>query len=137
MTLIRLSLLCVVTFLGASGLHLRADDTGTPGQSTHRMAGIGVAVKNDASVSSRVHEFVLVQQIQDNSPALEKGIKPGDEIVAIDDTKLAGLNFLSVVNTRLRGTPGSVVKITVKRPGQPALLNFDLVRRIIPVDSGK
>ena len=122
----------VVLFL-AGTLALRADDTGTPGQNTHRIAGIGAMVSNDAPRAKLIHKFILVRGVQDHSPALEQGLKAGDEIVAIDNFPVAGLNLETAVNTRLRGEQDSVVQLTVKRPGETKLLTFSLIRKIIPV----
>jgi carboxyl-terminal processing protease len=108
---------------------LRADNFDTPGESTHRMGGIGVVVVSDTGDSS-VRHYLLVKRVVDHSAAKKAGILPGDEIVAIDDTRLAGMNFGDVLNGRLRGEPGTVVKITILRPGQPGKLNFDLMRKV-------
>ena len=113
---------------------LRAADTGTPGQNTHRIAGIGVMVANDVPHARLIHQFIRVLGVQDHSPALEQGLKEGDEILAIDNFPVAGLNLEKVVNTRLRGEQDSVVQLTVQRPGQTKPLSFSLIRKIIPVD---
>lgn len=122
--------------LFALSLILHAEDTGTPGQNTHRMAGIGVVVGNDVRKSTRIQKFILIRGLQDNSPAMRAGLKPGDEIIAIDDTPLAGMNVVEAVNTRLRGELGSVVKLTVKRPGEAKLMSVPMIRKVIPVENG-
>jgi carboxyl-terminal processing protease len=128
MNLNRLPVVSLFTLLLSSGF-LHADNFGTPGESTHRMGGIGVIVVADSG-SSDLRDHLVVKKVVDRSAASKAGILPGDEIVAIDETRLAGMSFADVLNDRLRGEPGTVVKITVVRPGHDGKLNFDLVRKV-------
>ncbi|MFZ2492892.1 MAG: PDZ domain-containing protein, partial [Thermoanaerobaculia bacterium] len=50
------------------------------------------------------------------SAAAAAGVRRGDSILAIDGRQLAGLPFESVIS-HLRGEPGSVVELTLRRAG--------------------
>lgn len=51
------------------------------------------------------------------SPAEKAGIQPGDIIIAVDGADLKDLGFGKVIE-KIRGPKGSLVKITVDRPGK-------------------
>ena len=123
----------LVLFAAAFADAPAADDS-TPGQNTHRLAGIGVVLVNDMPSSKEIHHYILIRSVQDGGPAMKMGVKAGDEIVAIDDYRVAGKNIQDVVNMHLRGEQDSVVQISVQRPGESELLTFTLVRKIIPTD---
>ncbi|MCC7257653.1 MAG: S41 family peptidase [Gammaproteobacteria bacterium] len=77
---------------------------------------------------------VLVVAPIEGTPADAAGIRSGDVIVSIDDEAVSGDNVTDAV-TRLRGRPGTTVRLTVSRAGEPALLTFDLVRSNVQVHS--
>jgi carboxyl-terminal processing protease len=79
--------------------------------------------------------LVVVSPIE-NSPASRTDLIQGDIITEIDGTELAGLSAKAALN-RLRGMPGSTVRLKVVRPGQPGFLRYTLVREIVRVDSVK
>ena len=45
------------------------------------------------------------------------------------------MNFKDAVRNHLRGPLGSVVQVTIKRPGESDLRKFDIVRQPVPDDS--
>ncbi|MFI5268305.1 MAG: S41 family peptidase, partial [Chloroflexota bacterium] len=96
---------------------LKARQAEVSGQ--QQFGGIGVLMKNIPG-----HPTVL--RVLDG-PARSSGLKPGDEIVAIDGKPTRGQTFEQVRNT-IRGPQGSSVKITVKRPGDSAPHDFDVAR---------
>ncbi|WP_428310968.1 S41 family peptidase [Hydrocarboniphaga sp.] len=63
----------------------------------------------------------------DDTPAAKAGIQPGDFIVKIDDTPVKGLSLTDAVS-KMRGTPGSKIVLTVAREGATAPMIFDLKR---------
>jgi carboxyl-terminal processing protease len=68
------------------------------------------------------------------SPASDAGIQPGDRIIEVDGKELRALRLDEAQKT-LRGPTGSVVRLTVERPGIAAPLKFALTRREIRLQS--
>jgi carboxyl-terminal processing protease len=60
-------------------------------------------------------------------PAREAGIRPGDVIISIDGRQAAALEFDRAVSL-IGGEAGSMVSLTVRRPGEDGPLEFQLVR---------
>ena len=90
-------------------------------------AGIGVEVdfRNDR---------VTVISAIEGSPAQHAGMLPGDLIVSIDGLGVSGKNASDLVKL-MRGPPGTLVRVAVRRPGQEELLKFSLSRQVIEVSS--
>jgi C-terminal processing protease CtpA/Prc len=126
---IRAFLLFVFTLSAA--LSSAQADSGTPGESTHRMAGIGIAVGNDVP-GSTIHRYISVRRVAEGSPAMEQGIKSGDKIIAVDDVKVAGENTVSVIEKRIRGELASPVKLRIEHAGSAAPVDIVLVRTVVP-----
>lgn len=97
------------------------------GDTDGEFGGIGVEVdfRGDA---------VTVIAAIPGSPAASAGIRPGDEIVAIDRVAVRGKRSEDLVN-RMRGPAGSEVQVTVRRDGHDKLLQFVITRRVIEVSS--
>lgn len=68
------------------------------------------------------------------TPADEAGLATGDRIVEIDGESTRGWNNDQAVQ-RLRGEPGTKVRLTVVRPGVPDSLHFEITRARIHVRS--
>ena len=77
----------------------------------------------------------VVSPIED-TPAFQVGMKAGDLIVKIDGETTEDMNLMDAVK-KMRGKPGTPIKLTVLRKGEPKLLTFDIVRAIIKVRSVK
>lgn len=59
-----------------------------------------------------------VTEVFRDSPASSAGVKPGDQIVAVDGNSTSGRSLTEVVNT-IRGSQGTRVVLSVVRGGQP------------------
>jgi carboxyl-terminal processing protease len=59
-----------------------------------------------------------VTEVFRDSPASSAGIKPGDQIVAVDSAPTSGRSLTEVVNT-IRGAQGTRVVLSIARGGQP------------------
>lgn len=92
-----------------------------------KFGGVGIIVSQENG------RLIVVSPIED-TPAYHAGIKSGDEIVGIDDVPLAKLKQPDAVD-RMRGEPGSTLKLRIQRVGSPKTLDFSLVREIIKVKS--
>lgn len=97
------------------------------GETEGKFGGVGVEVdfKND---------FVTVLAPIEGSPAERAGVKPGDQIIAIDGHPMRGERIDKLV-TMMRGVSGSKVKMTVRRAGVADPITFDLTREEIHVAS--
>ncbi len=87
-------------------------------------------------------EFILLDDtIQvvapvSGGPSEMAGILPGDKIVSINDTLIAGLKIeTGKIYNKLRGPKGSKVKIGILRGHETAQLYFEILRDVIPVKS--
>jgi carboxyl-terminal processing protease len=135
MTMLRFFAFLIAVF--ALGLYGKAFASDSPGNEEHGVAGIGVHAGIDVKGADDIREFILVLSVVDHSPAKKAGIHAGDEILAIDGDKVAGMNFKDAVRNHLRGPLGSVVQVTIKRPGEADLRKFDIVRQPVPDDTAK
>jgi len=88
--------------------------------------GVGIEVAPENGV-------VKVRHPIDGSPAQRAGLRTGDEIVKIDGVDIGG--DLAAATNRMRGASGSTVKLTVRRAGRTALLEFTLRRAQVEVSS--
>ena len=76
-----------------------------------------------------VSDTLFVIQTTTNGPSERAGILPGDRIVAVNDTAIAGVKMeRSDIMTRLRGAKGTTVNVDVVRRGIDRKLRFSLVR---------
>jgi carboxyl-terminal processing protease len=78
-------------------------------------------------------DLTVVAAIE-GSPSAKLGIRPGDIIVKIDGESAKGIKQDDVFD-KLRGERGTTVHVTIKRPGEDDLLEFDIVRDEIPIYS--
>ncbi|MEZ5446206.1 MAG: S41 family peptidase [Gammaproteobacteria bacterium] len=80
--------------------------------------------------------FVKVIAPIDDTPAQKAGVEAGDIIVKIDETPTKGMSLNDAVE-KMRGRPGSSIKLTIMRQGKDQPLEFNIVRDTIKVDSVK
>lgn len=92
-----------------------------------RFGGVGV------EVDLRDEQVTVIAPIE-GSPAERAGILPGDKIVAIDGENVRGKPTDDLVK-RMRGKPGSIISLTIRRKGSSKLLTFKLTREVIQVTS--
>jgi carboxyl-terminal processing protease len=82
--------------------------------------GIGI------SVSTRNSEPRIVE-VYDDTPAQRAGLQAGDFLVKINETIVENL-ALDEMTGLVRGPPGSLVQLVVRRGSDPALLTFSVQR---------
>jgi carboxyl-terminal processing protease len=90
-----------------------------------RYAGIG------AQIDIRDGWITIVAPLP-GGPALDAGIRAGDRIVEVNGAELRGVT-VEVAQKALRGEPGSVVRLTMERPGVATPLKFALTRKEVRV----
>jgi carboxyl-terminal processing protease len=87
--------------------------------------GIEISIKDS---------FLTVISPIEDTPAFKAGIKPGDQILKIDDKFTKDININDAVK-RMRGLKGTSVTLTIMREGFDKPKEFPLVRDIIQVKS--
>ncbi|GHA14419.1 carboxyl-terminal protease [Arenicella chitinivorans] len=80
--------------------------------------------------------FVKVVAPIDDTPAAVAGIKTGDLIIRIDDKSVSGLS-LQEATDRMRGEPGTKIKLTVVREDQVEPFDVILERAVVRLSSVK
>lgn len=79
-------------------------------------------------------DTLLVIQTISNGPSEKVGILPGDRIISVNDTAIAGVKMAqSEIMRRLRGPKGTIAHLGVIRRGIKGVLTFDVKRDHIPV----
>lgn len=79
-------------------------------------------------------EFLTITSPMPGSPAEKAGLKPGDQVVAIDGEDMTGITA-EAARLRVLGPAGTVVHLTIFREGENDLLEFDVTREKITIDS--
>ena len=90
-------------------------------------SGIGVEVTAEDGVLTVIAPL-------DDSPAARAGIRPGDAILAIDGQLLRNEPLDEAIK-RIRGEPGTVVKLGIGREPLPQPLELSIERAIVSVHS--
>ena len=90
-------------------------------------SGIGVEVTLESGA------IIVISPI-DGSPAAHAGIRAGDRIVAVDGKVIASAALADSV-ARIRGEPGTIVKLSIGRKSAAAPLEFAIERAMVSVHS--
>jgi carboxyl-terminal processing protease len=101
---------------------IRASTTGA-------YSGIGIEVAAD-------NGMVRVVTPMEGGPAERAGVLAGDRILAVDDVAVDPEKLGETID-RMRGKPGSTVKLTLARQSENVPLDFSLVRASVHVNSVK
>ncbi|MFI3286858.1 MAG: S41 family peptidase [Rikenellaceae bacterium] len=81
-------------------------------------------------------DTVIVMSVVTGGPGAKAGVQPGDRIMLVNDTVVSGVKMDQMdVVSKLRGTRGTEVKISIERGENPNLIDFTLVRDVIPINS--
>jgi len=106
-------------YLPPSGLQELIED------SEGQFGGIGVTV-------NAAEKGLVVEALTANGPAAKAGIELNDLIIAVDDQPVTQGDFQNSL-LRIRGKPGTRVKITVCRGPNEEVFHFDVERALIPM----
>ena len=107
-----------------------AEETQVSNDELHgSFSGIGIQF-------SMQEDTVRVNSVIHGGPSEKVGVLAGDRIVLINDSVFAGRKIPSnEIVKNLKGPKGTTVKISVKRNGEPNLVDFTIERGDIPVKS--
>ncbi|MBU9712783.1 S41 family peptidase [Bacillus tamaricis] len=86
-----------------------------------------------AEVSMTNGRVTIVAPFRD-SPAERAGIRPNDQVIEVDGEDIEGLSLYEAV-LKIRGEKGTTVTLTIQRPGVNELLELDVVRDTIPIET--
>ena len=96
---------------------------------TGEFGGLGIEITKKDNI------ITVITPIED-SPAWTAGIKSMDKIVKINDDSTAEMELQTAVS-KMRGSPGTKVRITIVREGKSKPIEFNLTRKIIKIVSVK
>lgn len=92
---------------------------------TGKYVGIGSVVRYNYQLG-----YTVINEPYEGMPAQEAGLKKGDIILSINDSTMKGKE-VSYVSDRLRGEPGTLFILKVKRPSTGKVMKVKLTRRTI------
>ncbi len=96
---------------------------------TGKFSGIGVQF-------SIMEDTVRVIEVISGGPSSKVGIMPGDRIIKVNDSIIAGVKVVNAtVLSLLRGEKGTKVVVGVVRKGDNNRLEFEITRGDIPINS--
>jgi len=93
---------------------------------TGEYAGIGAII-------SYKDEQVIINEPYEGLPADKAGLKAGDAILEIDDQDMRKAS-VKEVSDKLKGTPGTELRLTIQRPGEKKERTIVIVREKIEMD---
>ena len=91
-----------------------------------RFAGVGV------EVSTR-DGWLTILSVFEGGPAAKAGLLPGDRFLSIEGEDARDVRLYDAVQ-RIRGEPGTTVKVGIRREGEEGAMERSLVRAFIDVD---
>jgi len=87
--------------------------------------GVEITVKDN---------FLTVVSPIEGTPADKVGMKAGDKIIKIEDTRTKDMSLMEAVK-KIRGPKGTKVNLTIMREGEAKPLEFSITRGVIPLIS--
>jgi carboxyl-terminal processing protease len=94
---------------------------------TGQYGGIG-------ALTREIGKRTVVTMVYEGFPAFKNGLKIGDEVVKLNDIDLSKVSRTEAEQL-MRGQVGTPVKLTVKRIGNPELINLEFKREKIKVNN--
>ncbi len=94
-----------------------------------KFSGIGISF-------NMKQDTLYVISLIAGGPSERVGLRPGDRIVSVNDTIVAGVKMKSNdIRKRLMGKKGTLVRVGIKRSGVPETMQFGITRDEIPIYS--
>jgi carboxyl-terminal processing protease len=95
-----------------------------------RFGGVGVRIR----LVGDPPRLTVAAPPEPGSPAARANLLPGDHIQAIDGQPTAGMSMFHVLS-RMRGDPGTVVRLTIQHLHETIPRTVELVREVIQIKS--
>jgi carboxyl-terminal processing protease len=92
---------------------------------TGEYGGIGALIR-------RGGDYTIISEPYEGFPAQLSGLKAGDTILTINGISTRGIE-ISEVSELLKGTPGTAIKLELKRVGEKGIFEKDLIRKQITI----
>lgn len=92
--------------------------------------GLGISIRAEAPGSGRV---IVVEPPAHGTPAYKAGLRAGDIIAQVEGEPIDDWDIDEEVIPHLKGPRGTIVNITVERPGESEPLHFAVERDEIPI----
>ena len=120
----------IISHLDPHSVYIPASDLQSVNEELEgSFSGIGISF-------NMLGDTITVLEVISGGPSEKVGILPGDRIITINDSLVAGQKWTnSKVMSNLRGPKGSTVRLGIKRPTAKELLPYDVKRDDIPVTS--
>jgi carboxyl-terminal processing protease len=96
-------------------------------QTTGEYGGIGALIRRSGN-------YTIIADPYPEFPADKVGMRAGDKILKVDGIDVEQLP-VSSVSEKLKGAPGTELKLTVERYGEEKPLNFKLIREKITIQN--
>ena len=94
-------------------------------QTKGEFGGLGLQVTEDQGI-------IKVISPMDDTPAARAGMKPGDLILSLDGHSVEGMSLDDAVE-KMRGNPGSAIKLSVKREHIDKPIDVSMTREVIHI----
>lgn len=95
-------------------------------QTSGELSGIGIRLE----VNQQTKVLTVVEPIE-NSPAFKAGVKPGDQVLAIDGKSTSKMS-VEDASALIRGKAGTPIKLRILRQGEETLLTLTRARIELP-----
>lgn len=129
-SLLEQSLAGFMTGLDPHSVYIPASDLKSVNEELEgSFSGIGITF-------NMIGDTINVLEVISGGPSEKVGLLPGDRIVTVNDTMVAGQKWSNgKVMSSLRGPKNSIVRLGIKRSTAKNLLPFEVTRGPIPVTS--
>ena len=120
-----------VVFDGMTGVLDRFSRYASPDEARDQRAardgfgGIGITLET-------ANNGFSITAVSENGPAERAGLKVGDKIIAVGGAPVAGRQPSDLIH-QLRGPIGSIVDLTIERPGVTGIRDYKLERALVVV----
>ncbi|MFQ6015951.1 MAG: S41 family peptidase [Anaerolineae bacterium] len=129
-----------MTYGAIRGMIRSLDDPHTvfiePGRTTLDQADFKGQFEGIGATVTMENEYLVIVSPLQGSPAMRAGLMPGDIVLKVDDTEIAGMSVEEAV-LLIRGPKGTTVKLTILRQGVAEPLVFEIVRDVIALPTAR